>query len=193
MVRYADDFVLGFQYRSDGLAFHAALNERLAEFGLCLHPDKTRLLEFGRFAASNRKARGQGKPESFDFLGFTHVCAVRRSDGRFTVRRLTIAARQRAILARIRQWLMTNRCILVCDQGRRIRQLLTGLIQYYGVPGNRRSLDAFRTEICRQWCRALRRRGNKRPINWSATTRLIRQWVPSVRIVHPYPNQRFGV
>lgn len=193
MVRYADDFVLGFQYHSDGLAFHAALKERLAQFGLALHPDKTRLIEFGRFAGSNRKARGQGKPESFDFLGFTHLCAVRRSDGWFTVRRHTIAARQRAILARTRQWLMKNRCIPVHDQGRRIRRMLTGLIQYYGVPGNRRSLDAFRSELCRQWHKALRRRGNKRPINWSTMTRLIRRWVPSVRIVHPYPNQRWSV
>jgi RNA-directed DNA polymerase len=193
MVRYADDFVLGFQYHSDGLAFHAALKERLAQFGLNLHPDKTRLIEFGRFAGSNRKARGQGKPESFDFLGFTHLCAVRRSDGAFTVRRQTIAARQRASLARIRQWLMTNRCIPVHDQGRRIRRMLTGLIQYYGVPGNGRSLDAFRTEICRQWHKALRRRGNKRQINWHTMARLIRRWVPSVRIVHPYPNQRWSV
>lgn len=193
MVRYADDFVLGFQYHSDGLAFHVALKERLAQFGLNLHPDKTRLIEFGRFAGSNRKARGQGKPESFDFLGFTHLCAVRRKDGAFTVRRQTIAARQRAILARTRQWLMTNRCIPVHDQGRRIRQMLTGLIQYYGVPGNGRSLNAFRTEICRQWHKALRRRGNKRQINWHTMTRLIRRWVPSVRIVHPYPNHRLSV
>lgn len=193
IVRYADDFVLGFQYHSDGLAFHVALKERLAQFGLNLHPDKTRLIEFGRFAGRNRKARGLGKPESFDFLGFTHLCAVRRSDGAFTVRRQTIAARQRAILARTRQWLMTNRCIPVHDQGRRIRRMLTGLTQYYGVPGNRRSLDAFRTELCRQWYKALRRRGNKRPINWHSMTRLIRRWVPSVRIVHPYPNQRWSV
>ena len=109
------------------------------------------------------------------------------------VRRHTIAARQRAILARTRQWLMKNRCIPVRDQGRRIRRVLTGLIQYYGVPGNRRSLDAFRRELCRQWHKALRRRGNKRPINWSTMTRLIRRWVPSVRVVHPYPNQRFSV
>ena len=88
---------------------------------------------------------------------------------------------------------MKNRCIPVHDQGRRIRRMLTGLIQYYGVPGNRRSLDAFRRELCRQWCKALRRRGNKRPINWSTMTRLIRRWVPSVRIVHPYPNQRWSV
>ncbi len=193
MVRYADDFVLGFQYHSDGLAFHAALKERLAQFGLKLHPDKTRLIEFGRFAGSNRKARGQGKPECFDFLGFTHVCAVRRNDGAFAVRRQTIAARQRSILARTRQWLMTHRFIPVHDQGRRIRRTLTGLVQYYGVPGNRRSLDVFRTELCRQWHKALRRRGNKRPINWHTMTRLIRQWVPSVCIVHPYPNQRWSV
>jgi len=192
IIRYADDFVLGFQYQSDGKALHAALVKRLAQFGLRLHPDKTRLIEFGRFAASNRKARGEGKPETFDFLGFTHICAI-RSDGAATVRRHTIAKRQRATLLRIKEWLMRNLMVNVHDQGRRLRKVLNGLINYYGVPGNGKSLQTFRTEICRAWRKALRRRGNKRPINWVNTTKLIRFWIPSVRIVHPYPNQRWCV
>lgn len=193
IVRYADDFVLGFQYRSDGEACHRALMSRLAEYGLKLHPDKTRLLEFGRFARANRKARGEGKPETFDFLGFTHICARRRSDGAFTVRRHTVAKRQRATLRHIRAWLYRNLMVNVHDQGRWLRRVLLGLVNYYGVPGNGRSLNAFRTDICRAWRKALRRRGNKRPVNWRQMRMLVTRWIPSVGAVHPYPNQRWRV
>ncbi|AJD49695.1 RNA-directed DNA polymerase [Isoalcanivorax pacificus W11-5] len=190
IVRYADDFALGFQYQSDGHALYTALVRRLTQFGLRLHPDKTRLIEFGRFAQANRKAQGKGKPETFDFLGFTHICAVRR-DGCFTVRRHTIAKRQRATLLRIKEWLRRNLMVNVHDQGRWLRKVLTGLVNYYGVPGNGVSLQTFRTEICRHWCKALRRRGNKRPISWVNMTKHIKRWIPTVRIVHPYPNQRW--
>lgn len=190
IVRYADDFVLGFQYKSDGHALYTALVRRLTQFGLRLHPDKTRLIEFGRFALANRKEQGKGKPEPFDFLGFTHLCAVRR-DGCFTVRRHTIAKRQRATLLRIKEWLRRNLMVNVHDQGRWLRKVLTGLVNYYGVPGNGESLQTFRTEICRHWCKALRRRGNKRPISWVNMTKHIKRWIPTVRIVHPYPNQRW--
>lgn len=191
MIRYADDFVLGFQYQRDGRRLHHALMERLAQFGLRLHPDKTRLIEFGRFAATNRASRGLGKPASFDFLGFTHVCARRYSDQEFTVRRLTIAKRQRAALAEIKAWIKRNVIVNVHDQGRWLRKVLRGLFNYYGVPGNRRSLIMFRTEVNRAWFRALRRRGDKRPINWVTMARLIRYWIPKVRLVHPYPSQRW--
>ena len=191
MIRYADDFVLGFQYQSDGERLHRDLIKRLSQFGLRLHPDKTRLLEFGRFAATNRASRGVGKPESFDFLGFTHVCAKRRSDQRFTVRRLTVAKRQRAALAGIKAWLKRNKHIKVRDQARWLRKVLQGLFNYYGVPGNLRSLNMLRTEANRAWLKALRRRGNKRPINWAKIAQVIRYWIPSVRVVHPYPNQRW--
>ncbi|MBP23641.1 MAG: group II intron reverse transcriptase/maturase [Alcanivorax sp.] len=192
MIRYADDFVLGFQYESDGRALHKQLVKRLAEFGLKLHPDKTRLIEFGRFAASNSKEKSKGKPESFDFLGFTHRCG-RRRDGAFTVQRQTIAKRQRATLKEIRGWLRRNLMVNVHDQGRWLRKVFTGLCNYYGVPGNRQSLEAFRTEICRYWRKALRRRGNKRPISWVNMNKLLKRWIPKTRTVHPYPNQRWCV
>lgn len=190
LIRYADDFVMGFQYREDAEALNRALQGRLTSFGLALHPDKTRLIEFGRFAIQNRQARGQGKPETFDFLGFTHICAKRR-DGFFTVRRHTIAKRQRQTLVAIRSWLMTNKAVNVHNQGRWLRKVLTGIINYYGVPGNRKALDAVRTEICKLWRKALRRRGNKRPVNWHRFTMLVKWWIPSVKLVHPYPNQRW--
>lgn len=186
LIRFADDIVACFQYRSDGQAFRRALEWRLNRFGLKLHPNKTRLIEFGRFAQSNRKQRGEGKPESFDFLGFTHVCARRRSDGGFTVLRLTIAKRQRAKLKEIRQWLKRNRCIPVSDQGRQIASILRGVINYFGIPGNRRAVDAFRTEIRKSWFWALRCHSQKATkLTWAKFQRLVRQWVPSVRVVHP--------
>lgn len=191
IVRYADDFVMGFQYRDDAQALHRALRGRLTTFGLALHPSKTRLIEFGRFARHNRKARGQGKPETFEFLGFTHLCA-RRRDGHFALKRHTIAKRQRQVLARIKRWLMKNRMVNVHHQGRWLRKVLIGLINYYGVPGNRKALDAARTEICKVWRKALRRRGNKRPINWHRQAMLVKWWIPSVKVVHPYPNQRWA-
>jgi RNA-directed DNA polymerase len=193
-VRYADDGVACFQYRGEGRRFWRELAERLEQFGLKLHPQKTRLIEFGRFASSNRKARGEGKPESFDFLGFTHVCARRRSDGRFTVRRLTIAKRQRKKLKEIRAWLKRNRAIPVADQGRYVGSVIRGAIQYFGVPGNSAALCAFRTEICKSWLRALRRRSQKAAkLTWDRFNQLVRQWVPSIRLVHPYPNERLHV
>jgi RNA-directed DNA polymerase len=161
LVRYADDGVACFQYRGEGQRSWRELAQRLERFGLKLHPQKTRLIEFGRFASSNRKARGAGKPESFDFLGFTHVCARRRSGGRFTVRHLTIAKRQRSKRKEVRAWLMDNRAIPVADQGHYIGSVIRGAVQYFGVPGNSGALNAYRTEICKSWLRALRRRSQK--------------------------------
>ncbi|VAX11820.1 Retron-type RNA-directed DNA polymerase [hydrothermal vent metagenome] len=194
LIRYVDDVVACFQYQSDGQAFQRALEQRLKHFGLNLHPGKTRLIEFGRFAQANRKHRGQGKPESFDFLGFTHVCARRRSDGKFTVRRITIAKRQRAKLKEIRQWLKRNLCIPVSDQGKYIARIIRGTMNYYGVPGNLQALNAFRTEICKSWFRALRRRSQKATkLTWDKFKRIVRDWVPSVRVIHPYPSERLCV
>jgi len=166
----------------------------LERFGLKLHPQKTRRIEFGRLARSNRKARGEGKPETFDFLGFTHVCAQRRSDGRFTVRRLTIAKRQRNKLKEIRDWLKKNRCIPVAGQGRYIGSVIRGAIQYFGVPGNSGALHAFPTEICKSWLRALRRRSQEpAKLTWDRFKRIVSAWVPSIRLVQPYPNERLHV
>ncbi|MCQ4321259.1 hypothetical protein NA637_14005, partial [Pseudomonas stutzeri] len=144
IVRYVNDAVLCFPYRDDAARFHRELAQRLERFGLKLHPDKTRLLEFGRFAHNNRKARGAGKPESFMFLGFTHLCSRRRSDGRFTVKRVTIAKRQRVKLKQLRKWLFDNRAIPVADQGKYLNAVLRGVTNYFGVPGNWRAVDAFR-------------------------------------------------
>ncbi|MCF6254984.1 MAG: group II intron reverse transcriptase/maturase [Gammaproteobacteria bacterium] len=190
IVRYADDFVLGFQYRIDGEHFHQALIERLKCFGLTLHPEKTRLIEFGRFAESNRRERGAGKPETFDFLGFTHLCSNKRNNKGFSVRRQTISKRLRATVKRIKEQLKRNNMFNVHRQGRWLRKVMQGLINYYGVPGNSTALARLRTEMCCNWRKSLRRRGNKRPINWLQMTKLINRWIPKVSVVHPYPNQR---
>ena len=194
LVRYADDVVACFQYQDDAQAFREALAERLARFGLELHPVKTRLIEFGRFARSNRQRRGLGKPETFEFLGFTHVCARRRSDGKFTVHRYTIARRQCAKLKEIRRKLMRKRFLPVACQGRWLARIIQGVVNYFGVPGNRHALDGFRTEICKSWYRALRRRSQKSmKLPWATMTKIIKRWIPSVRVVHPYPNARLCV
>jgi len=190
IVRYADDFVMGFQYKTDGENFHRALMERLKRFGLKLHPEKTRLIEFGRFAESNKRSRGVGKPETFDFLGFTHLCSNKRNNKGFSVRRQTISKRLRAIVKRIKEQLRKINMLNVHQQGRWLRKVLQGLINYYGVPGNNAALARLRTEMCCNWRKSLRRRGNKRPINWAHMTKLIDRWIPKVKTVHPYPNQR---
>ncbi len=194
IVRYADDLVCCFQYRNDAHAFKRALSRRLAQFGLNLHPEKTRLIEFGRFSQSNRRERGVGKPETFDYLGFTHICSTRRSDGGFTVRRQTIAKRLRAKIKEMRQWLMLNRCIPIEVQGRKIASVITGSLNYYGVPGNTRAMAALRTEICKSWFRALRRRSQKgQKLIWRKMQRIVALYVPLIRTTHPYPNERLFV
>jgi len=194
IVRYADDSVVGFQYRADGQRFLRELKTRLGQFGLSLNDDKTRLIEFGRFAQRNCAERGGGKPATFDFLGFTHICSRRRSDGGFLLKRYTIAKRQRDKLGKIKQALRRNRHRHPFEVGRWLRRVVEGYLNYFAVPGNRRALDAFRSEICRTWLRALRRRSQKsKGLPWRKMTRLIRLFIPSVRIRHPYPNQRLRV
>ena len=194
IVRYADDSVIGFQYRDDGLRFVAELKERLAKFGLSLNEEKTRLIEFGRFAQSNRAQRGVGKPETFDFLGFTHMCSRRRSDGGFTIRRYTIAKKQRDKLKQVKQVLKKTRHRHPFDVGKWLRRVVQGYLNYFAVPGNKQALDAFRAEICRAWLRALRRRSQKSGgMPWKRMTALIKRFIPSVRVLHPYPNQRLCV
>lgn len=194
IVRYCDDFVMGFQYSSDARMFRIELAERLVKFGLELHQDKTRLIEFGRFAAANRKEQGEGKPETFDFLGFTHICARKRKDGSFTVRRKTIGKRLRKKIQDVCAILMRNRHKTVVEQGRWLRAVVQGHFNYYAVPGNRKALDAFRTLIGRVWLRTLRRRSQKgRSLNWQRIQRWIEKWLPKAKVLHPYPNQRFCV
>lgn len=194
IVRYADDFVIGFQYRKQAEHFLQALQERMSRFGLELHQEKTRLIEFGRFAAANRERRGKKKPETFDFLGFTHICAKTRKTGRFAVRRKTIAKRLRAKAKEVRKEIMRRRHVPVPDQGRWLRSVLNGHLNYYAVPGNKKSIDTFRTEVMRGWFRALRRRSQKaRKLTWERFKRLVKTWLPTAKVRHPYPNQRLCV
>jgi RNA-directed DNA polymerase len=190
IVRFADDFTMGFEYQEDAQRFLVELRERFARFGLELHPDKTRLIEFGRFAAKNRQARGLGKPETFDFLGFTHICA-RMRDGRFWVRRITISKRMRAKLREVKDQLKRRRHQAVPEQGRWLASVVRGYRAYYAVPGNRAAVATFRTQVTKLWHEALERRSQRTRINWARMNRLATRWLPPARVVHPFPDVRF--
>jgi RNA-directed DNA polymerase len=160
IVRWADDFIVGFEHHEDAERFLAGLRERFARFGLELHPDKTRPIEFGRHAARNRAARGDGKPETFDFLGFTHICAKSRN-GRFWIRRITVSKRLRAKLKEVTSLLRRRRYLPIPEQGRWLASVVRGHMAYYAVPGNASAVNAFRTQLTRRWHKALRRRSQK--------------------------------
>ena len=194
IVRYADDWVVGFQSRNEADRFLQEVQERMAKFKLELHSEKTRLIEFGRFAAENRAKRGEGKPETFDFLGFTHICAKTKKSGRFTIRRKTIARRLRAKIKEVRGEILRRRHEPVPVLGKWLRCVVQGHLNYYAVPGNRQSTDAFRTQVMRGWFHALRRRSHKaRNLTWERFKRLIRTWLPTAKAMHPSPSQRFCV
>jgi RNA-directed DNA polymerase len=190
IVRFADDFVCGFQHHSDAQRFLADLRQRMAGFGLELHPDKTRLIEFGRFAAANRAARGLGKPEMFGFLGFTHLCGKTRN-GRFQVRRVTIAKRLRAALSRVKDQVKARMHQPIPEQGRWLASVVRGHMAYYAVPGNFRAVAAFRDQVIRHWFKALRRRSQRTTVDWARMNRIQARWLPRARITHPYPDARF--
>jgi group II intron reverse transcriptase/maturase len=190
IVRYADDAVLGFQHQSDAERFRKDLADRLARFGLSLNADKTRLIRFGRFAAQQRRERGLGRPETFQFLGFTHYCATTK-DGRFAVRRRTIAKRMAAKLRETKVLLMQRRHWPIEAQGRWLGAVVRGHLAYYSVPGNIHQVTAFRDQLVRHWYRALRRRGQRHRLNWQKMRRHAERWLPPSRYVHPWPNQRF--
>jgi len=191
IVRYADDLVLGFEHEADARRFQEELRQRLGKFGLELHPDKTRLIEFGRWAAPNRRRRGQGKPETFDFLGFTHVCG-RTKKGWFQVVRRTSKKRMTAKLKEVRRTLMKMRHLPVPAQGVWLRQVLQGYFAYHAVPTNLRLLRSFRTQVIRAWMHALRRRSQRHRLPWSRMGRLVKRWIPPVRALHPWPEERFA-
>ncbi len=192
IVRYADDFVTCLQYQSDGKRLQRELNNDVAQFNLELHPEKTKLIEFGRFAKLDYEKRGMGKPETFSFLGFTHSCSTWKKNGKFTLRRKTISKRLREKVKEVKDHLLKIRAINVHIQGAWLRKVVQGYMNYHGVPGNRKALDAFRTQICRNWIRALRRRSQKgRKLNWCKMQFMIRRYIPSIKIVHPFPNIRF--
>jgi group II intron reverse transcriptase/maturase len=192
IVRYADDIVFGFQYCSEAQRFLEGLRKRLGEFNLELHGDKTRLIEFGRFAAENRRRKGRGKPETLDFLGFTHICGQNR-DGKFIVLRHTIRKRQRAKLNEIKRELRRRLHIPIPEVGRWLRTVLRGHYNYYGVPNNGRAINAFRFYVARLWFSSLRRRSQRTRINWARMGRLAKRWLPYPKIQHPYPGQRLHV
>ena len=191
IVRFADDFVVGFQHLGDAKRFLNDLRKRFAKFSLELHPDKTRLIEFGRFAAKNRQERGLAKPETFDFLGFTHVCGKTRN-GRFWLRRITIKKRLRAKLKQVKAELRRRRHWPIPEQGRWLASVLRGHFNYYAVPGNIDLITAFRDQIRWYWIQTLRRRSQRHRMTWERYSRIEKKWLPPARIVRPHPSVSFA-
>jgi RNA-directed DNA polymerase len=191
VVRFADDFVVGFQHLGDARQFLTDLRERFAKFNLELHPDKTRLIEFGRFAEADRRERGLGRPETFDFLGFTHLCGKTR-DGRFWLRRVTIKKRLRAKLKQVKAEIRRRRHLPIPEQGRWLASVVRGHLAYYAVPGNIDAVSAFRDQVRWHWREALRRRSQRHRMTWQRYGRIAERWLPSARIMHPHPSVRFA-
>jgi RNA-directed DNA polymerase len=192
VVRYADDIVVGFEFKDEAEQFWAELKERMQKFQLELHPEKTRLFEFGRQAAKNRKRASLGKPETFDFLGFTHICGKTRR-GRFLVLRQTIRKRMQAKLQEVKIGLWRRMHDPVPEVGKWLKSVVGGHLRYFGVPGNRHALAHFRYTVSNLWHRALCRRSQHGRVKWERMKRLIRNWLPPARICHPYPSRRMGV
>jgi group II intron reverse transcriptase/maturase len=191
VVRYADDIVLGFQDQTDADRFRENLAERLKKFGLELHPDKTRRIEFGRFAEPNRRKKGEGKPETFDFLGFKHISGKSRN-GNFALKRKTIAKRMVAKLKDIKQQLRQRMHDPVKQTGQWLRSVVQGYFNYHAVPGNISRLSLLRYRVTRLWRWALRRRGQQHRPTWAQIGRLVDGWLPIPRVLHPYPSVRFA-
>jgi group II intron reverse transcriptase/maturase len=191
IVRYADDFVAGFQHRKEAEQLLEQLRDRLRKFGLKLHPEKTRLIEFGRFAKQDRQARGEGKPETFNFLGFTHYCGIDLK-GKFTVVRKTMRQRMLKKLKAVNLELQKRRHLPVAKQGRYVQAVIGGHVRYYGVPFNSDAIRAFRTLVVRLWQKWLSRRSQKGHLSWERMRGYIARWVPDAVICHPYPSARFA-
>jgi RNA-directed DNA polymerase len=192
IVRYADDFIVGFQHESDARRFLDTLRKRLGEYALSLHPAKTRLIEFGRLAAENRRRRGLGKPETFNFLGFTFICGKSRR-GKFLIKRKTRRDRMRAKLKAVKEQLQRRMHQPIPEIGKWLRQVVKGYFNYHAVPTNSRVLVAFLDEVIRLWHHALRRRSQRGRLTWERMIELADDWLPRPRILHPWPNQRFAV
>jgi len=192
IVRYADDLIVGFEHETEARRFQDAMRERLQEFALSLHPDKTRLIEFGRFAAANRKRCGLGKPETFNFLGFTFICGKSRQ-GKFQIKRKSRRDRMRAKLQAIKQELRRRMHQSIPQQGIWLRQVVTGYFNYHAVPTNGRALAAFRFHVIDLWRRTLRRRSQTDWTTWEKAARLAHDFLPKPRILHPWPERRFAV
>jgi RNA-directed DNA polymerase len=191
VVRYADDLVVGFQHRADAERFLREFRERLVRFGLELHPDKTRLIEFGRFAVRDRKRRGEGKPETFTFLGFTHYCGQLTSSGAFNVWRMTAKKRMVVKLQSIKAELQRRRHHRTSEVGEWLRRVVLGYYQFHAVPGNTSQLRVFRRRLCRLWRSVLVRRSQRAQVGWDRLNPLLDRWIPQPRVLHPYPDKRF--
>jgi group II intron reverse transcriptase/maturase len=192
IVRYADDSILGFQHHADAMQFLSDMRERLERFSLSLHPEKTRLIEFGRFAAHNRERRGLGKPETFNFLGFKFICGRARA-GHFFVQRKTRRDRMQATLRRVKDELQKRRHHSIAQQGQWLRQVVQGFYAYHAVPGNGRATTAFRFHVTNLWWDALERRGQRSRVTWTRAERLFTAWLPRPVTLHPWPRARFDV
>jgi group II intron reverse transcriptase/maturase len=192
IVRYADDFIVGFQHESDARRFLDTMRKRLQEFALSLHPEKTRLIEFGRLAAENRKRHGLGKPETFTFLGFIFICSKTRR-GKFQIKRKSRRDRMRAKLQAIKQELRRRMHQPIPAQGKWLKQVVTGYFNYHAVPTNGPTLTAFLFHVTNLWRRTLRRRSQKDWTTKERTARLANDWLPKPRILHPWPDARFAV
>jgi RNA-directed DNA polymerase len=192
IVRYADDIIVGFQHESDARRFLDAMRERLEKFALSLHPDKTRLIEFGRFAAASRARRGQGKPETFNFLGFTFICGKSRR-GKFLLRRTTRRDRMRAKLQAVKEDLRRRMHHPIPVQGTWLNRVVSGYFNYHAVPTNSRALSVFRHRVILLWRHVLQRRSQTAYMTWDRMRRLANDWLPKPRIRHPWPDKRFAV
>jgi hypothetical protein len=182
---------VGFQHRREAEQFLRELGERFQKFGLALHPEKTRLIEFGRFAAENRRKRGERKPETFTFLGFTHLCGRTLKNAGFIVKRQTATKRLRAKLNEVKHELTRRRHEPIPRQGKWLRGVVQGYFNYHGVSGNIAALDTFQAETTRYWLRALRRRSQRHRMPWKRFRRHVERWIPHPKILHPYPDVRF--
>jgi hypothetical protein len=192
VVRYADDIVVGFQEKSEAERFWAELAERMQKFKLELHPEKTRLLEFGRWAADSRRKRGENKPETFNFLGFTHICGTNKK-GSFQILRQTNRKRMQTKLREIKLELKRRKHEPIAEIGQWLRAVMGGHFRYYGVPGNKPALSLFRLLVGRYWRHALSERSQNGHVRWLRMTKLIARWLPLARICHPYPSHRLCV
>jgi RNA-directed DNA polymerase len=186
----ATHHIVGFEYHRDAQRLLADLRDRLAKFALELAPQKTRLVQFGRFAARDRARRGQGKPETFDFLGFKHCCS-KTKNGRFMLKRITIAKRMQTKLREVKDELRRRRHHSIPDQGRWLASVVRGHYAYYAVPGNSDAINAFYNQVTRHWFRSLRRRSQRTTVNWTRMRRISARWLPPPKRMHPFPNARF--
>lgn len=193
IVRWADDFVMGFEHKSQAENFLKELKDRMQKFKLELHPEKTQILEFGPYAIKNRKKRNQSKPETFSFLGFTHVVGVKRSNQMYTVLRRTIRKKMRAKFKEIKQDLRQRMSRPIDDQGKWLKSIIEGHNRYYGVPNNQVAMNVFRFVVAQMWWKTLRRRGNRRKMTWQKMQPIVDRWLPRAKLHHPYPLRRMGV